>query len=360
MGWFFRRPLWESVPVSTVRLIVLIVRVFDMQQTVAVIGCGAMGTACATVLAASSQHNVRLWARNPDLARQMSSSRENTRLLPGVTIAPSVQITSDPATALSDADVVVVCIPTRGIRDAMLYLGREVPSGALVVSAVKGIENQTLIRPSQMLQELLGERPIVALGGPCHAEEVARRMPASIVAACDDLSCAEVVQNLFSTDFLRVYANSDLIGVELAGALKNVIAIAAGISDGLEYGDNARAALLTRGLAEITRFGVMLGAQPETFFGLAGVGDLAVTCGSRHSRNRAVGEMLGKGMTLLQIEAGMNAVAEGVSTVRSVVDLAQKKQIDMPIAREVYGVLFEGVAPEVATQRLMRRPLRAE
>ncbi|MFN8706076.1 MAG: NAD(P)-binding domain-containing protein, partial [Planctomyces sp.] len=140
-----------------------------MQQTVAVIGCGAMGTACATVLAASSQHNVRLWARNPDLARQMSSSRENTRLLPGVTIAPSVQITSDPATALSDADVVVVCIPTRGIRDAMLYLGREVPSGALVVSAVKGIENQTLIRPSQMLQELLGERPIVALGGPCHA-----------------------------------------------------------------------------------------------------------------------------------------------------------------------------------------------
>ncbi len=331
-----------------------------MRHRITVLGSGAMGTACASILSQKPDTEVRLWARNAEFAREISESRENRRLLPGVFLPDAVHITASEETALAGADVVVVCIPTRGIRDAFSRLSPCVPQNALIVSAVKGIENATLFRPSQILQELLGDRPVVALGGPCHAEEVARRLPASVVAACDDSTAAERIQNLFSTDYLRVYANSDLIGVELGGALKNVIAVAAGISDGLQYGDNARAALLTRGLAEMVRFGVMMGAQLETFYGLAGVGDLTVTCCSRHSRNRAVGEMLGQGRSLAEIESGMNAVAEGVFTVRSVVELARRKQIEMPIAHEVYSVLFEGKSPAEATGNLMRRPLRAE
>lgn len=327
---------------------------------ITVLGSGAMGTACALVLAQQPERQVRLWARNPTFARHIQETRENSRLLPGVRLPANVQVTADAAAALQGSRVVVLCVPTRGLRDVCGALRDLVPADALLVSAVKGIENRTLIRPSQILQQLLGQRPVVVLGGPCHAEEVARKLPASIVAACDEAACAEQVQALFSTDFLRVYANSDLLGVELAAALKNVIAIAAGISDGLRYGDNARAALMTRGLAEMVRFGTAMGAQTETFYGLAGVGDLAVTCGSRHSRNRAVGEMLGQGQSLAEIEASMQAVAEGVFTARSVVELAQQMRIDMPIAQEVYRVLFEGRHPAEATGGLMRRPLKSE
>lgn len=319
-----------------------------------------MGTACAFVLAQNPNRQVTLWARNPLFARQIQETRENALRLPGVCLPQNIHVTSSPATALESSQVVVVCVPTRGIREAVSRLRGMIPDNALLVSAVKGIENDTLIRPTQILRQLLGERPVAALGGPCHAEEVTRRLPASIVAASDDPGTAALVQSLFSTDFLRVYANSDLLGVELAAALKNVIAIAAGICDGLKYGDNARAALMTRGLAEMVRFGTMLGAQQETFYGLAGIGDLAVTCGSRHSRNRAVGEMLGSGQTLSQIEATTSGVAEGVLTARSVVQLAREKQIEMPIAEEVYRVLFEGRNPAEATGELMTRPLKAE
>lgn len=327
---------------------------------ITVLGSGAMGTACAFVLAQDPARTVQLWARNATFAGHMQETRENSRLLPGVRLPPNVHVTASAETALQDCHTVVVCVPTRGIREVCSRLKDLIPPAAQIVSAVKGIENGTLIRPSEMLQQLLGNRPVVALGGPCHAEEVARRLPASIVAACDDVSCAEQIQNLFSTDFLRVYANADLLGVELAAALKNVIAIAAGICDGLQYGDNAKAALMTRGLAEMVRFGTAMGAQAETFYGLAGIGDLAVTCGSRHSRNRAVGEMLGKGQSLTDIQASMNAVAEGIWTARSVVEMAQQKNIDMPIAREVYRVLFEGRHPATATGELMRRPLKSE
>ncbi len=332
----------------------------DQTSVVTVLGAGAMGTACAFVLAQNPGRTVRLWARNPVFALDIQQSRTNARLLPGVFLPANVQVTSCSKEALYGSSVAVVCVPTRGLREASRQWSSLIGENITLVSAVKGIENGTLHRPSQILQQQLGQRPVVALGGPCHAEEVARRLPASIVAACDQLEHAEYVQNLFSTDFLRVYANSDLIGVELAAALKNVIAIAAGISDGLQYGDNAKAALMTRGLAEMVRFGRIMGAHPETFFGLAGIGDLAVTCGSRHSRNRAVGEMLGKGQTLAEIEASMNAVAEGVFTARSIVEIAEKHHIDMPIAREVYRVIFEGKSPSIATQQLMNRPLRTE
>ncbi len=327
---------------------------------VTVVGSGAMGTACAWVLAQEPTAEFTCGLENPTFARHIQETRENSRLLPGVRLPDNVRVTSDAEPAFAETQAIVVCVPMRGLRTAFTDLAPFIPKNATLISAVKGIENSTLERPSEILQQVLGARPVVALGGPCHAEEVARRKPASVVAACDVLSVAESVQNLMSTDFLRVYANSDLLGVELAAALKNVIAIAAGICDGLEYGDNAKAALITRGLAEMVRFGVVLGAQPETFYGLAGVGDLTVTCCSRHSRNRGVGEQLGRGHTLEQIQQSMNAVAEGVLTARSVVQLAAEHRIEMPIATAVYRVLFENQNPAEATQQLMRRPLRAE
>ena len=212
-----------------------------------------MGTACASVLAEAADHDVRLWVRNPTFASHIAETRENTRLLPGVRIPPSVLVTSDSAQALDAAEMVVVCIPTRGIRQGLATVGQSIPDTALLVSAVKGIENESLIRPSQMIQEMLGARSVVAFGGPCHAEEVACGRPATVVAAAENVEDAHTVQRIFSNAHLRVYSNTDLLGVELAGALKNVIAIAAGICDGLRLGDNAKAALITRGIAEMTR-----------------------------------------------------------------------------------------------------------
>lgn len=319
-----------------------------------------MGTACACVLAGKTDLDVRLWVRNPTFATHMAETRENTRLLPGVRVSQSVHITHDPDQALHQTGLVVLCVPTKGVRSALSGLANRIPDSALMVSAVKGIENETLIRPSQMIQQLLGDRPVVALGGPCHAEEVARGRPATVVAAADTLKDADFVQQIFSNHHLRVYSNDDLQGVEYAGALKNVIAIAAGIGDGLEYGDNARSALITRGLTEMVRFGQHLGCNPETFHGLAGIGDLVATCGSQHSRNRRVGELLGRGQSLQQIEEQMSAVAEGVLTARSIREIAEQNQIDMPIATAVYEVLFQGKAPQEATLELMQRPLKRE
>ncbi|HQX52407.1 MAG TPA: NAD(P)H-dependent glycerol-3-phosphate dehydrogenase [Planctomycetaceae bacterium] len=327
---------------------------------ICVLGAGAMGTACAWVLAGNSDVSVRLWARNETFARHIHETRENSRLLPHVKLPVSIQVTADARQALHGASVVIVCVPTRGLRNAMQQLSPLIPDQALLVSAVKGIENDTLLRPSQIIQEIAGSRPVVVLGGPCHAEEITARKPASIVAACESLGPAEQIQTLLSTDFLRVYANADQLGVELAGALKNVIAIAAGICDGLKFGDNGKAALLTRGLAEMVRFGTALGAHTETFFGLAGLGDLVATCNSQHSRNRFVGEGLGRGQTLAEIQDSMAAVAEGIFTARSVWHLARERDIDMPIAEQVYRVLFEGKNPREATDELMQRPLKAE
>lgn len=331
-----------------------------MLKTICVLGGGAMGTACASVLARNERHRVSLWVRNPTFATHIAETRENSRLLPGVRLNSAVQVTSDASVALQAADFVLICVPTRGIRAALEPLQDVVPNQALLISAVKGIEVQTLIRPSQMIQELLGIRPVVALGGPCHAEEVAHGKPASVVAASEQPSDAEAVQQLFANGHLRVYSNTDLLGVELGGALKNVIAIASGICDGLDFGDNARSALITRGLAEMVRFGTAMGACAETFYGLAGIGDLIATCGSQHSRNRRVGELLGLGRNLADIQESMQAVAEGVFTAESIFHIAKQQQIDMPIAAEVYQVLFEDKSPLQATMELMQRPLKEE
>jgi len=331
-----------------------------VMTVISVLGAGAMGTACAWVAAQNPDVAVRLWARNETFARHIHETRENSRLLPRVRLPASITVTADPEFALRDSSVVLVCIPTRGLRDAMQQLASMIPDQAILVSAVKGIENETLMRPSQIIQQIVGQRPVVVLGGPCHAEEITAGKPASIVAACESIAAAEQIQSLMSMETLRVYANPDQQGVELAGACKNVIAIAAGIGDGLGFGDNAKAALLTRGLAEMVRFGTALGANSETFFGLAGLGDLVTTCNSPHSRNRFVGEALGHGRTLIEIQESMTAVAEGIFTARSVYHLARQRGINMPIAEQVYRVLFEGKSPRGATVELMQRPLRLE
>jgi glycerol-3-phosphate dehydrogenase (NAD(P)+) len=336
---------------------------FDNQrapEVIAVLGGGAMGTACATVLAQNRRHSVRLWVRNPTFATHIDETRENSRLLPGVRLPDTVQVSDEFAVVLQDATIGLICIPTKGIRSACELVSPVLAPSTLLVSAVKGIEVDTLSRPSQILQELLGNRPVVALGGPCHAEELARGKPTSVVAACDKLPHAERVRDALSGETLRVYSNADLQGVELGGALKNVIAIAAGICDGLQLGDNAKAGLITRGLTEMTRFCRIMSVAPETLYGLAGIGDLIATCGSQHSRNRHVGDLLGQGWKLTAIEDSMNAVAEGVLTARSVRSLAQQHQIEMPIVEVVCHVLFDGRSPQAATEDLMQRPLRAE
>jgi len=331
-----------------------------MVAKVTVLGSGAMGTGCSILLADRPGEQVTLWSRSAGHAAEISESRENRRLLPGVHLPESIRITSDLAEAVADAELLVAAIPTAYLRTALVGMTGVIRAGVPVVSVVKGIENGTFFTPSRIIREVLGPREVVALCGPSHAEEFARRKPASVVVAGTNDELLKSVQARFTTDRFRVYTNQDLIGVELAAALKNVVAIAAGISDGLQYGDNAKAALLTRGIVEISRFGVALGAHLETFAGLAGIGDLMTTCFSGYGRNRRVGERLGQGATLQQVLGEISGVAEGVTTCRSVFDLTRERGIEMPICTEVYRVLFEGKSPVDATDSLMLRPLRAE
>ncbi len=331
-----------------------------MTTKIAILGGGAMATACAILLAEHPDQQVSIWARNPDYAKQMQRDRENRRLLPGVLLPENISITSDLELALSDAEYLVAAIPTQFLRSTLVNVKPLLKQPRPVISVIKGIENETFLRPSEIINDVLGNHGVVALSGPSHAEEVARRLPATVVAASGDLGLARQVQRMFNTQRFRVYTNLDLIGVELAGALKNVIAIAAGISDGLGYGDNAKSALMTRGLVEIMRFGVRFGAEAATFSGLAGMGDLITTCVSGYGRNRRVGERLGRGESLAQILAGMDAVAEGVTTARSVFEISEQEGIETPIISEVYRVLFEKKSAADATNSLMLRPLRAE
>ncbi|MCA9027910.1 MAG: NAD(P)-dependent glycerol-3-phosphate dehydrogenase [Planctomycetaceae bacterium] len=325
-----------------------------------ILGGGAMGTACAILLADHAGQDVSIWAREADNPQRIAETRVNERFLPGVPIPESIEITSDIKEAVERADFLLLAVPTKFVRETLTTLRPSLPADPPVVSIVKGIENETFLRPSEIVQDVLGERPVVVLSGPSHAEEIARRLPASVVAACTDITLAEQVQSMFTTDRFRVYTNTDPLGVELAGALKNVIGLAAGMCDGLGFGDNAKSALMTRGIVEITRFGVALGAEPSTFNGLAGIGDLITTCMSPHGRNRLVGEKLGQGQSLDEIMTHMASIAEGVNTTRSVHDLARQMHIEMPITNEIYSVLYEGKSPLEATETLMQRPPRAE
>jgi glycerol-3-phosphate dehydrogenase (NAD(P)+) len=331
-----------------------------MGTKIAILGSGAMGTACSVLLSEHSGQDVSLWGWNDEHIRELMAHRENRRLLPGIRVPDRVTITTDVSVAVRDAELIVAAIPTKFLRSALNFVAPHIPADRPFVSVIKGLEVDTFLRPSEIIADVLGSRAIAAMCGPSHAEEIARRLPASVVSASGDLTLARRVQEVFSTDRFRVYTNPDIIGVELAGALKNVIAIAAGICDGLGYGDNAKSALLTRGIVEMTRFGTALGAEASTFPGLAGMGDLITTCFSRHSRNRLVGERLGKGETLEQILRTMDAVAEGVTTAQSIHDLAEDRDIEMPITQQVFQVLFDGKNPAEATSALMLRPPRGE
>jgi glycerol-3-phosphate dehydrogenase (NAD(P)+) len=332
----------------------------NMPTTIAILGDGAWGTAIALLLARNPEHRVTLWSAREENGRLLQERRENVRLLPGVPIPPIVQLTTDLAQAVAGSDLWVSAIPTVYLRATLVRIAASVPTGPPVLSLAKGLENSTFLRPTEIITQVLGIEKTAVLSGPSHAEEISRGLPASVVAASHESEVAEWIQQHFSTERFRVYTNPDPIGVELAGALKNVIGIAAGINDGLGLGDNAKAALLTRGLVEMTRFAVALGAQARTFSGLAGLGDLITTCVSPYGRNHRVGQRLARGERWADIQASMNMVAEGAFTARSVHDRAAQIGIDMPITTEVYRVLYENKEPLRAVSDLMLREPKGE
>ncbi|MDF7807353.1 NAD(P)H-dependent glycerol-3-phosphate dehydrogenase [Pontiellaceae bacterium B12219] len=327
-------------------------------MNVTVIGDGGWGSALATVLDRNG-HDVTVWGPFSDYIDEIKVFRENITYLRGVKLSESIHWTADRKSAVDEADLIVLVVPSRFYRETVESLKPFIPENALIVSATKGLDEKTHERMSEVAESILG-RDVAVLSGPSHAEEVARGVPCAVAIAAKDHAVAEQIQDIFVNDTFRVYTLDDVIGVELGGALKNVIAVAAGISDGLGFGDNTKAALMTRGLAEITRLGVALGAQPETFMGLSGIGDLMVTCMSQHSRNRGVGERLGKGETLADIMDGMQMVAEGVWNCKAARELAADKGIPVPITDQVTAVVHEGKDPREAVMALMGRAPKAE
>lgn len=328
---------------------------------VAVLGAGSWGTALAVSLAGGG-HDVALWARRPEAADALRQSRRNEQYLPQAELPASVQVTSDIRAAIEGADVWLVAVPSQSVRGVVAPLAGAV-DGVTVVSVAKGIENETLLTTSGVLRDVLPEADPSRIGvlyGPSHAEEVALERPTSVVAAFPDADVATQVQTLFMRPSLRVYTNTDLVGVEIAGSVKNVMAVAAGMTDGLGLGDNAKAALVTRGLAEITRLGLALGADAHTFAGLAGLGDLVVTCFSQHSRNRAFGERVGRGETQTEALGHSTMVVEGVKTTASVRQLAARHGVEMPITEAVWAILFDRLAPADAVGQLMARDPKLE
>lgn len=320
-----------------------------------------MGTACALLLAKRAECGVSLWSARPEHAQELHAKRENVRLLPGVRIPDSIRLTTSITEAVAEAHLLVVASPTVYLRSTLQAVTDTLYGGPQpAVSVVKGLEIETFLRPTEIIAQVIGPRPLAVMSGPGHAEEIARNLPTSLVVASRDEALARWVQRLFSSDYFRLYTNADVIGVEMAAALKNVIAIAAGISDGLGFGDNAKAALLTRALVEMVRFSQAQQAEPQTFFGLAGIGDLITTCVSPHGRNRRVGERIGKGEKLKDILASMSQVAEGVFTAKSVHARAQQLGLDLPITCEVYKMLYEDKPPLQAVQDLMLRDLKSE
>lgn len=328
-------------------------------KNICVIGDGGWGTTLA-VLLAKKGYNVTVWGAFPEYIETLKSTRENIKFLPGVKIPDSVKFIASLGDALKDKELVVLAVPSQFMRGVLTMLKMENLSEKLFVSVTKGIENSTLKRMSEVIREVLGERKLAVLSGPTIALEVANGSPSTAVAASRDLNFAVLVQEIFMTDRFRVYATDDIIGVEIGGSLKNIIAIAAGFVDALGFGTNAKAALLTRGLVEMVRLGVAMGGRVGTFYGLSGLGDLTTTCISQYSRNRWLGEEVGKGKPLKDVLKETDMVVEGVATARSAFDLAKKYNVDMPIACEIYKVLYENKDPKKAVHDLMTRSPKIE
>lgn len=331
-------------------------------KKVAVLGAGSWGTALAVVLA-DNHHQVRLWGHRQEHIEKVNLTKENEKYLPGITLPENIEGTTSLLDAIDSAEAIVLAVPTKAIREVLKSIRQALQKDQMIVHVSKGIEPDSLLRISEMIEEELENysyQDIVVLSGPSHAEEVSRRMPTTVTATSSNMEAAEFVQDLFINKNFRVYTNPDVIGVELGGALKNIIALGAGISDGLQFGDNAKAALITRGLAEITRLGTKMGANPLTFSGLTGIGDLIVTCTSAHSRNWRAGNMLGKGYKLDEVLTNMGMVVEGVRTTKAAYQLGKREDVEMPITNALYDLLFEEKNPKEVVENLMGRVRRHE
>jgi len=329
---------------------------------IGVVGAGSWGTALANLLGHKG-FKIDLWVFEKDVKEQIESSRENQVFLPGVSLSRNIFPSNDLAGVVSGKDLVLVVVPSHVMRETGKKIQVDISPETLVVSASKGIENKTHLTMSGVLRQILSDTPensFAVLSGPSFAREVAEKIPTVVAAASKDQTVAGFVQNVFATPYFRVYTNNDMIGVELGGAVKNVIAIASGVVEGLGLGLNARAALITRGLTEMRRLGLKLGANPRTFAGIAGVGDLVLTCTGDVSRNYTVGKKIGEGMKLNEILSEMRMVAEGVKTAKSVYNLSRKLGVEMPICHEIYRILYEDLSPKKAVHRLMTRALKHE
>ncbi|HTV08250.1 MAG TPA: NAD(P)H-dependent glycerol-3-phosphate dehydrogenase [Candidatus Aquilonibacter sp.] len=333
---------------------------------IAILGAGAWGSALAISLARRGGHELCLWAHSPDHARQLSESGENSRYLPGYILPADVHITPNLSDAIADAGIILCVTPSQALRSIMEQIAPHLTATQILLSASKGIEEKTFLRMSQVMAQQVaehtgGNNPIAVIGGPSFAQEVAAALPTALSIACDDPGIGTRLQNDFSSPSLRVYRNEDLAGTELGGALKNVIALAAGIVAGLDLGHNATAALITRGNAEITRLAIACGGRRETMTGLSGIGDLVLTCSSNISRNRTVGFELGRGRRLSEILASLNGkVAEGVVSTTAALGLAARYGVEMPITQQMAAILHDGKSPRDAIRELMTRPGRTE
>ncbi|MCM3596965.1 NAD(P)H-dependent glycerol-3-phosphate dehydrogenase [Metabacillus idriensis] len=326
-------------------------------ERIAVLGAGSWGTALSIVLA-DNHHEVRLWGHRKELIQQINETHRNQKYLPEVELSDAIKGYTDLAEALNSVNIAVLAVPTKAIREVLQDVIKVIDHKLIIVHVSKGIEPDSLLRISEIIKEEVPEnllQDVVVLSGPSHAEEVSLRQPTTVTSSSDNLEAAEHIQDLFMNQHFRVYTNPDVIGVEIGGALKNIIALAAGITDGLGYGDNAKAALITRGLAEIARLGSIMGGNPLTFSGLTGIGDLIVTCTSVHSRNWRAGNLLGKGQKLEDVLENMGMVVEGVRTTKAAYQLAQKYDVKMPITEALYDVLFNDKEVKDAVDSLMAR-----
>ena len=332
-----------------------------MRQKIAVLGPGSWGTALAKVLVENG-HDVTIWGHNPEQLVEINDSHTNHHYLPDIALPEGLKANADLKTCVSGADAILFVVPTKAIRSVSKQLVEVMDTKPVIIHASKGLEQGTHLRISEILKDEIGDKckDVVVLSGPSHAEEVAVKDITTITAASEDLNYAEYVQSIFMNDYFRIYTNTDVIGVETGAALKNIIALGSGAIHGLGFGDNAKAAIMTRGLAEISRLGVAMGADPLTFIGLSGVGDLIVTCTSIHSRNWRAGDLLGKGHNLDEILENMGMIVEGVSTTKAAYELAAELNVEMPITTAIYDVLYNNQDVKVAAKNIMLRDGRSE
>ncbi len=330
-----------------------------MMKKVTVIGSGSWGTALAVMLA-KNDHDVMIWSRRQDAVDELLNDRKNEKYLPGIAIPENIQATTDREAAVKDAEIIILAVPSRAVAETVRDFSPYLKTWQVLVNVAKGLEPGTLMRLSEVIQREAPQCQVCVLSGPSHAEEVARGIPTTCLITCENEAAAKVVQEEFANPRFRLYTNTDMVGVEIGAALKNVMALAAGMSDGLGFGDNTKAALMTRGIAEMKRLGIAMGGKPETFAGLSGIGDLIVTCTSMHSRNRRAGILLGQGKSLQETLDEVKMVVEGVNTVQVAAELAEKYHVSMPITQVIYKVLFEGKNVEDAVLELMTRDNKSE